>query len=223
MPRHTEPQAMAANDHELFNRLAVARARFGRFLRTWRAVNNWSSHTTAEWATLRPDLLPFKITSPTWVTFENDQKPSPYPETFIALELLNRAVAAEDYSGVTKRALLDRLQGSRPVRHDDGELWTAADFFECFLGGLEPPAEFAVPRFDGAAAGAAWREAFAAATRARATTGGAMGALLAMARATGLGQELAGAAAEVAHGAPMPDEVTAAALGAALTDWSAAG
>jgi len=213
--------AMAANDHELFNRLAVARARFGRFLHTWRTVNNWSSHTTGEWASLRPDLLPFKITSPTWVSFENDQKTSPYPETFIALELLNRAVADEDYAGVTKRVLLDRLLGSRPVRHEDGSLWTAADFFECFLGGLESPAEFAAPRFNAAAAGAEWRRAFAAAAADRAVPGGATGALVALSLAARLNPEQVGAASAVASGGAMPDELTSEALGAALRIWSA--
>lgn len=141
-------------------RQEAARLRFGQMLRRWRALNGWSGKTPGAWHRARPDLLPLQVASATWTNFETGKAVAPNPDTFIALELLNRAIKAQDTNGVTDRALVDRIAGAEPITREDGEPWAASDFFNAFIGAIDPPAHLMPPEFDPEKRGDELRAAF---------------------------------------------------------------
>ena len=70
---------------------------------------------------------------------------TPKPNFFRGLGQFNAAVAERDFIGVTDRRLMDRLKRGEPLCHEDGNPWTAADFFACYLGALEAPPDLLKP------------------------------------------------------------------------------
>ena len=70
---------------------------------------------------------------------------TPKPNFFRGLGQFNAAVAERDFIGVTDRRLMDRLKRGQPLCHEDGNPWTAADFFACYLGALEAPPDLLKP------------------------------------------------------------------------------
>jgi hypothetical protein len=70
---------------------------------------------------------------------------SPKPNFFVALGQFNQAVAERDLAGVTDRRLMDRLRQGQPLTHEDGNPWTAQDFFACYIGQLQMPEELRGP------------------------------------------------------------------------------
>lgn len=141
-------------------RQKVARLRFGQMLRRWRAQNGWSGKTPGAWHRARPDLLPLQVASATWTNFETGKAMAPNPDTFIALELLNRAIAEGDTGGVQDRVLADRVANARPITREDGAPWKASDFFNAFIGAIDPPENLRAPKFDPEKRGEELRAAF---------------------------------------------------------------
>ena len=70
---------------------------------------------------------------------------TPKPAFFVALGLFNECVATRDFVGVTDRRLMDRLRQGQPLTHEDGNPWTAQDFFACYIGQLPMPEELRGP------------------------------------------------------------------------------
>ena len=75
-----------------------------------------------------------------WGNLENGKVQQPQPSTFIQLGVLNECLALEDRGPIKDRTLRDRVQRAQPVRHPDGRLWGAEDWFACYIGKLEGPA-----------------------------------------------------------------------------------
>lgn len=161
---------MAANPNPdittLEQRLQGARHGFGRMLFRWRSRYGWSGKTPGLWAKAAPNVLPFQVSSATWTSFETDKSRAPAPETFIALELMNRALSTGDVGVIKDQRLRERVKSAEAIRHEDGELWLAGDFFDCFIGVLPPPPALAPQLHDPAAAAEDFRQAFARATAA---------------------------------------------------------
>jgi hypothetical protein len=62
---------------------------------------------------------------------------TPKPKLFAALAQLNRLVADQAWAtpGVITPALRATLQQALPLLRPDGTPWSAADFFDAFIGG----------------------------------------------------------------------------------------
>jgi hypothetical protein len=65
----------------------------------------------------------------------------PQPSTFIQLGVLNECLAQEERGTIKDRLLRDRVQRAKPVLHDNGRAWGAEDWFACYIGKLEGPAD----------------------------------------------------------------------------------
>ena len=88
---------------------------FGRMLRRWRELNNWTQYTAYKWA----KEAGFEVMAPSTLSvFENGKAPKPRPESFFALAEVNRRLAAKDFSGVRTRALKDLISQAKPLMDD---------------------------------------------------------------------------------------------------------
>jgi hypothetical protein len=127
----------------LQHKLDAARVQFGKFLRNWRRSNDWSVTTAQDWAKACPALIPWplRVAGGQWGNLENGKVHQPQPSTFIQLGVLNECLALEDRGPIKDRTLRDRVQRAQPVRHSDGRLWGAEDWFACYIGKLEGPPE----------------------------------------------------------------------------------
>lgn len=74
------------------------------------------------------------VYSSQWSQLETGSMRQPSPGLFWNFGLMNAALAHQDYGPITDRALMDRIKGAQPVRHDDGQPWDAADFFAAYIG-----------------------------------------------------------------------------------------
>lgn len=209
--------------HDLEARLATSRRGFGRMLHRWRSRYGWSSKTAGLWAKASPEVLPFQVSSATWTSFENDKSRAPAPETFIALELMNAAMASGRVGLIRDTVLRERVKSAEPIRHSNGDPWVAGDFFRCYVGELPVPAELDAPSYDcQAAADQFRRELTDAAQEAQV---GVLAAALAVARTAARltpRQEQA-LDAVVGTASPFPDADTADTCLAALALWRSSG
>ncbi|MFM9089450.1 MAG: helix-turn-helix domain-containing protein [Cyanobium sp.] len=115
---------------------------FGRMLRRWRELNNWTQYTAYKWAR----EAGFEVMAPSTLSvFENGKAPKPRPESFFALAEVNRRLAAKDFSGVRTRALKDQISQAQPLLDDDGRLFGPAEFWSCHLGLIPIPAAYQAP------------------------------------------------------------------------------
>ena len=119
------------------------RVRFGRTLTAWANRNNWIHSTLQDWG--HEAGFP-AVRDSTFNKLQNGKTEQPSPLTFIQLELANDRVARGDYSGVVDRRLKDRLDGSEPIRDEQGRPWRAAEFFAHFVGQLDAPAWAEFPK-----------------------------------------------------------------------------
>jgi hypothetical protein len=128
---------------DLHHQLQQARETFGRFLRNWRKANGWVITTPQDWARACPDLIPpgFRVSSGQWANLENAQIKQAQPSTFLQLAVLNQALARTNRGKIADRLLRERVAGGQPVCKDDGTPWDAEDWFACYIGNLEGPAE----------------------------------------------------------------------------------
>ena len=127
----------------LQHKLDAARVQFGKFLRNWRRSNEWSVTTAQDWAKAAPALIPWplRVAGGQWGNLENGKVLQPQPSTFIQLGVLNECLALEDRGVIKERLLRERVQRAQPVRHPDGRVWGAEDWFACYIGKLEGPPE----------------------------------------------------------------------------------
>ena len=115
---------------------------FGRMLRRWRELNNWTQYTAYKWA----KEAGFEVMAPSTLSvFENGKAPKPRPESFFALAEVNRRLAARDFSGVRTRALKDLINQAQPLVDDEQRVWGPAEFWSCHLGLLPVPSAYKAP------------------------------------------------------------------------------
>ena len=140
--------------------LDEARVQFGKMLLRWRSRYGWSGKTFATWAKSSPEALPWKVSSSTWTGFELGRAHAPAPETFLAFEAMNLALASGEHGPIADRTLKDRVSAAEPFLDDQGEPWRAGDFFDCFIGAPAPPEGLGATAFDGEALAAELRSRF---------------------------------------------------------------
>lgn len=114
---------------------------FATTLKAWFRVNNWPQSV--------PERLAKAKGNPTgpWasqISHSMNDKHEPKTEFFLALAWFNEIVATRDLAGLTDRRLVDQLKNAQPLCHDNGQPYTAPDFFSLFTGLIDPPTEFAI-------------------------------------------------------------------------------
>lgn len=146
-------------------RWASARESFARMLINWRRINGWSGQTAEDWATACPDILPVKLYNSVWTGLEKARNEKTNPQTFLALGLLNLAIAERNYGKISDRRLSERVKAAVPITDDDGSAWGPTEFFAAFMGEISIPERFLKREFSAAEAkelSAKWRAAFQA-------------------------------------------------------------
>ena len=120
----------------------AARKRFGQFLRKWFDTGDWTTKTPGLWA----KAVGLPLLSNNTVSFIcRGVQPKTSPQFFTTIGYLNQRLADRDYGSIADLGLRERIAQLQPVRHRNGTPWTAVDFFACYIGHLEPPAELWVP------------------------------------------------------------------------------
>lgn len=198
------------------NQLDEARHRFGEMLRVWRRRHGWSGKTAAHWAAACPDVLPYKVSSATWTGFELGRARAPAPETFLAFEAMNIALASGEIGAIRDRTLAERVRAATPICDQDGQPWRAGDWFDAFIGALVPPSDLTPPEFDGQTRADMLRANLAA--RAKRLDLGNVAALLHLMRELPVATPsmLREVEAIFTAGEPVPDAETAQAIELAL-------
>ena len=116
---------------------------FGEVLRAWFARNEWPQMVAEQVARAKGSKI-----GPWASQMSNAMqgKLEPKPPFFVALGWFNQVVMERDFVGITDRRLIDRLLQGQPLTHDDGQPFTAVDFFALYIGDLaEPTAEAPKP------------------------------------------------------------------------------
>jgi len=119
---------------------AEAGRAFGRMLRRWRELNNWTQYTAERWATESGFIV---LRHSNLSQLENG-KGQPRFRTFLCLAETNRRLSIQDFSGVTSRELKDALVSAEPLTDDSGLLWGPAQFWECHHGLRAVPSKYQV-------------------------------------------------------------------------------
>ena len=114
-------------------------ATFGSTIKAWFRANDWPQSV--------PEKLAKAKGNPTgpWasqISHAMNDKHQPKTEFFMAMAWFNEVVATRDLAGLTDRRLIDQLRNAQPLCHDNGQPYTAPDFFSLFVGLIDPPAEF---------------------------------------------------------------------------------
>jgi transcriptional regulator with XRE-family HTH domain len=104
-------------------------ARFGRFLLTWRKRSGWSQYEIPKWAEAAGFIGP---AIGTVSQLERGKVSTPTMGLFAGLAEVNRRLVAKDYSSITDRKLLDRIQRGLPVLDADGKPWGFDQFVWAF-------------------------------------------------------------------------------------------
>jgi hypothetical protein len=109
---------------------------FGTVLRAWFARNEWPQMVAEQVARAKGSKI-----GPWASQMSNAMqgKLSPKPSFFVALGWFNQVITERDFVGITDRRLIDRLLNGQPLTHDDGQPWTAVDFFALYVGDIPAP------------------------------------------------------------------------------------
>jgi len=128
---------------DLHRQLGQAREIFGRFLRNWRKANGWVITTPQDWASACPEIIPpgLRVSSGQWANLENAQIKQAQPSTFLQLAALNQALAQEKRGSISDGLLKERVASGKPICRPDGTPWGPEDWFACYIGNLQGPAE----------------------------------------------------------------------------------
>ena len=116
---------------------------FGAVLRAWFAQNEWPQMVAEQVARAKGSKI-----GPWASQMSNAMqgKLAPKPSFFVALGWFNQVVMERDFVGITDRRLIDRLLNGQPLTHDDGQPFTAVDFFALYIGDLAGPTEIEAPK-----------------------------------------------------------------------------
>lgn len=122
--------------------LQIAMEKNAKAMKVWFAQNHWPQKITDDWAkqgsSKRGPWASQVCELMKGVFF-------PRPAFFVAMAEFNAAVANQKFPAVKERKILDRLKGAEAMRHNDGTVFNAADFFSMFVGHLEVPEKYQTP------------------------------------------------------------------------------
>lgn len=108
---------------------AARAARFGRFLVLWRKRCGWSQYEIPRWAEQAGFIGP---AIGTVSQLERGKVQTPTMGLFASLAEINRRLVAQDFSGVSDRRTLDRIQKGVAIVDDAGNPWGFHEFVAAF-------------------------------------------------------------------------------------------
>ena len=114
-------------------------ASFGAVLKAWFKANDWPQSVPEKLAKERGNK-----TGP-WasqISHAMNDKHQPKVPFFLSLAWFNEQITTRNVAGLTDRKLVDQIKNGQPLCHDNGEPYSAADFFQLFAGLIPPPTEF---------------------------------------------------------------------------------
>jgi hypothetical protein len=118
------------------------RVAFGKLVRQWFKRNGWPQDVPHRLAKFTGAAGPWN----SQVSQVMQGKLDPKPAFFVAFGAFNRAVAEQDFRGVTDRRLLDQLKDASPLCDDRGQAYDAPGLFALFTGLAELPESYpAIP------------------------------------------------------------------------------
>ena len=120
------------------------RTALGQAYKRWMRLNGFSQQAPHDWAKAVGSEGPWN--SQCSLFTQSPCRLDPKAGFWVALGRFNAAIAAQDFTGVTSRALLDKLKAAKPFLLDDGKPASAGDFFSLFIGEIPIPAAYAVTK-----------------------------------------------------------------------------
>lgn len=112
---------------------------FGPVLKAWFRRNNWPQIMAESVARAKGSKIgPWA----SQISNAMSGKIEPKPPFFKALGWFNDVIMRRDFLEVTDRRIMDLLIDSEPLCHDNGQPFTATDFFSLYVGELDPPEDY---------------------------------------------------------------------------------
>jgi hypothetical protein len=119
--------------------LKEARGTAAKTLANWFAANGWPQSITEIWAKATDSAGPWASQMSQLFNMKLDPK----AQFFVSLGNFNLAVAEGDLSAISDRKALDRLKAGQPICTDDGQPYGPTEFFNLFVGHIQPPTIYA--------------------------------------------------------------------------------
>jgi len=111
------------------------REALGRAVKTWARLNSFSIQVPHDWAKAVGSEGPWNSQWSLLTRGKLDAKPL----FFVSLGRFNRAIAAQDFTAIKDRKLLDRLKAAEPFVGNDDAVWGPMEFYGAYVGELTPP------------------------------------------------------------------------------------
>jgi hypothetical protein len=118
---------------------AAARETFGRMLRLWRERNGWTQYTVERWGREAGFAT---LSSGNVSMVEQGKAGDLRAQAHFQLADVNRRLADRDWGPLQSADLRQAIERAEPIRGDDGQLWSPADFWCCYVGLLPVPEAF---------------------------------------------------------------------------------
>jgi len=116
---------------------------FALTLKRWFRANGWPQKITDDWSKDPGVNYPHGPWASQVCGAMKADGYNPRAEFFIALAVFNEVVSRQDFKNIQGQTVKARLEGAKPLTHDDGRLFTPTDFWSLFAGQSEPPAAYA--------------------------------------------------------------------------------
>jgi len=121
---------------------AVAlRVQFGKVFKIWFARNGWPQDVPHKLHDVIPTGGPWN----SQVSVCMSGRLEPKVGFFLACGAFNKLIADQSFTGVSNAKLLAHIKGAEPLRMNNGQPFTAPDFFSLYTGLLEVPTAYQMP------------------------------------------------------------------------------
>lgn len=112
---------------------------FGPVLKEWFRRNSWPQVLAEKVARLKGSKI-----GPWASQMSNTMsgKTEPKPNFFKAMGWFNEVILTRDFHDITDHTVKNLLVDSEPLTHDNGQPFTATDFFALYLGDIQAPESY---------------------------------------------------------------------------------
>ena len=115
---------------------------FALTLKRWFASNGWPQRITEDWAKDEGVQNPHGPWASQMCGAMKGSGYNPKAEFFLALAEFNQFIDQQNTKVITKSKIRDKLTGAKPLCLENGQPYTAPDFWSLYAGIIAPPKEF---------------------------------------------------------------------------------